>query len=368
MKLGWFGRFMLGLNVLFIVLLALSHLSVHVSPAKIWLLPFFGLLYPYLVMANIFFIAWWLVKMKWLFILSLIILLSGWDHFGRTFRLAAPNAPAEEIQSHKLLSFNVKNLSNENVVLLNKDIRNQVIDYLRDADPDLMCLQEFLVIHPDPLSFVDSCSRLFKMPYHAYARYNEQSKRQVDAIIIFSRLPIINFDRIPFDEAHNLGVYADLLMDNDTVRLMNVHLESVRLKHEDYRFISEFDFQFEEKQGLKDGVRQIFRKLRLAYAKRAFQVERLSEMIRTSPYPVILCGDFNDIPTSYAYQQLTRELVDGFRESGRGFGNTYAGVLPSFRIDYILYDKMFTSYAFRRDLIELSDHHPISCLISKRIH
>jgi endonuclease/exonuclease/phosphatase family metal-dependent hydrolase len=161
-------------------------------------------------------------------------------------------------------------------------------------------------------------------------------------------------------------MWADLDMGSDTVRVFNVHLESLRFKHEDYSFISEFDLQFEKDEKVQEGYLRIFGKLKTAFTKRAGQVDNLAGLVKWSPHPVILCGDFNDTPNSYTYQQLTSGLSDAFVASGSGFGNTYIGNLPSFRIDYILHDDHFISANYQRKQIRLSDHYPLSCQIEIR--
>jgi endonuclease/exonuclease/phosphatase family metal-dependent hydrolase len=83
-------------------------------------------------------------------------------------------------------------------------------------------------------------------------------------------------------------------------------------------------------------------------------------MIEQSPYPVIICGDFNDTPSSYTYHQLSEGLIDAFKESGNGIGHTYGGALPSFRIDYILHDERFKSTRFNTIRSKFSDHYPIT--------
>jgi endonuclease/exonuclease/phosphatase family metal-dependent hydrolase len=93
-------------------------------------------------------------------------------------------------------------------------------------------------------------------------------------------------------------------------------------------------------------------------------VDILSAHIRQSPYPTIVCGDFNDTPVSYTYHKMRGKLVDAFIESGSGIGNTYLGNFPSFRIDYIFHSKSFRSCCFRTDRINMSDHYPVMCTLS----
>lgn len=97
---------------------------------------------------------------------------------------------------------------------------------------------------------------------------------------------------------------------------------------------------------------------------RAFQARKVADHIKKSPYPVIVCGDFNDTPVSYAYRKVKGELKDAFVEAGWGISNSYNGELPSFRIDYILHDKKFKAVNYSRDRVVYSDHFPVRCRLS----
>ena len=110
----------------------------------------------------------------------------------------------------------------------------------------------------------------------------------------------------------------------------------------------------------------IYSKLKKAFIIRANQVDVLKDYITRSPYPVIVCGDFNDTPGSYTYHQMTIGLHDSFCRAGSGFlGSTYAGNFPSFRIDYILYDDAFTANSYSRSDFDLSDHYPVQVFLTK---
>lgn len=364
--LGIFNSIILVVNILFLIALSLSYLSVHVSPEKSWILPFFGLLYPFFIIINLFFVIYWILRLRWLFLVPAIFILAGWNHIERMVQFHSPGSVPAGAISFKIITYNVKNLSNDNVNLIQPQIRSRILDFLDKEDADILCMQEFAFMHPDPEAFIDSLSHRLEMPYHAYIQYLEIHRKRIDAIFTFSKYPILKSGSVKKDDEHNYALFTDLLIDDDTVRLFNVHLESVRLRHEDYSFISELDLQFEENEDIKGGSRRIFEKLKTAFARRASQVDNLSSCIVQSLYPVILCGDFNDTPNSYAYQQLTANLTDAFMESGKGFGNTYIGKLPSYRIDYILHDGHFTSWNYSRKLIKLSDHYPVTCIMEKK--
>ncbi len=362
-KLGIVTVIILALNVLAVVFLLFSYLSVHISPDKNWLLPFFGLAYPYLLLINVAFVVLWSIRRKWLFLFSLLAILAGWNHIGRTYRISGASDYLPGVEYFKVTSYNVKNLSNDNVDLLDHRIRNNIIDYLDRTGSDIICLQEMMVIHKDPDAFIDSLSNVFGLPYHSYAPYSEEQKRFIDVIFTFSRYPVLRTGALESDSRHNFAIYSDIVKGKDTFRLINVHLESIRLKHEDYSFISGLDLQFEKDEKIRENSLRIFRKLKTAFQKRSIQADRLDVFIKNSPYPVVLCGDFNDTPNSYVYHLLSKGLTDAFIESGRGFANSYIGKVPSFRIDFIFHDDRFISTEFRRDLVRYSDHYPVSCYI-----
>jgi endonuclease/exonuclease/phosphatase family metal-dependent hydrolase len=115
-----------------------------------------------------------------------------------------------------------------------------------------------------------------------------------------------------------------------------------------------------------DNYKNIYRKLANAYRIRAQQARLIALEIGKSPYPVIVCGDFNDTPTSFAYHRIAKNLEDSFIKSGKGTGNTYNNtLLPPIRIDYILHSKIFQSSAFSVLNAPYSDHFPIMATVGR---
>ena len=173
-----------------------------------------------------------------------------------------------------------------------------------------------------------------------------------------TRYPIVNMGEIRFDESRNMTIYTDVIINNDTVRIFNVHLQSYQIDPNKYSIIDSLGVN--QQQDLKE-VREMSYKFKKAFQMRAGQVREIKKYIDESPFDVIVCGDFNDTPVSFAYQKIKGDLTDAFVNSGKGLGRTYIGKLPSFRIDNIFHDKNFESYNFQTYDFRLSDHLPISC-------
>jgi endonuclease/exonuclease/phosphatase family metal-dependent hydrolase len=122
----------------------------------------------------------------------------------------------------------------------------------------------------------------------------------------------------------------------------------------------------EKEEQVKEKSKRIMRMMKNAFQKRAVQADLVADHIKTSPYPVILCTDLNDTPISYAYHRLKKNLNDAFTESGSGFGHTYTGFYPSFRIDYILISESLQAANFASIPSDNSDHYPVRCFIKMK--
>ncbi len=359
------SRIILYGNILFVFLLLLTYLSSRISPEQNWLIPFFGLAYPYLLIINILFSFYWLLRFRYFFIISLIGIGIGWNFIGRYIQFNKGDFPPESSSYFRITSYNVKNLSNSNLKLDDPEIRNKIKSFLQADGADILCMQEFMVRGNNPEDSIRKLGQVLSRPYYSFAQYFEKNKNRIDAIITYSRYPILKSFNIKKDNSHSYAIITDLLIEGDTIRLFNIHLESIRFQHEDYDFMNELEQKIREEGKLRQGSKAIFSKLRIAFGKRADQVRNLRRLLDNSPYPVILCGDFNDTPSSYAYEMLSEGLTDSFMESGKGTGNTYAGVLPSYRIDFILHNDLFKSYRYTTGHIALSDHYPVSCFFAR---
>ncbi|RLD38303.1 MAG: endonuclease, partial [Bacteroidetes bacterium] len=149
----------------------------------------------------------------------------------------------------------------------------------------------------------------------------------------------------------------DIAYKKDTIRLFNIHLESNHFNPNEYEIFSSTEIGLNEETGGRLAI--LFDKLARYSKIRNIQVNHISKLIKKSPYPILICGDFNDTPASYSYHKLTKNMKDAFVEKGKGYGNTYNGELPPMRIDYILSDTLFQVHQFEIGKIDKSDHYPI---------
>ncbi len=363
-RISFFSGLLLLLNGIVVILLLLAYAAFHISPAAVPYLAFTGLAYPYILLANLIFILFWIIRRIKFAIIPLIIVLLGWNHMGRLFQWSGKEAIQDE--GIKVISYNIQNFIKYNTSSTKylKDFANQdrITNWLAEQSADIVCLQEMLYDRDNYEQFAAQLGKLIHCPNNYHENYYQTSRNKLDAIAIFTRFPVIDTGHLVYDDK-SIGIYTDLVIGEDTVRLYNLHLASIHFRQEDYDFISELSTQ-QEQDKIKTGSRQIIEKMNLAFEKRALQAKVIEMEIEQSPYPVILCGDFNDTPNSFTYNRLTQNLKDAFVESGHGLGTTYAGEnFPDFRIDYILHDAHFKSAGFERSKIELSDHYPVSCVL-----
>jgi endonuclease/exonuclease/phosphatase family metal-dependent hydrolase len=282
-----------------------------------------------------------------------------WNNLGKfiQFNLIKSKLPSDTV-SLKLLSYNVRLFDYYNW-LNTKSAHEDILTFIQKEKADLICLQEFFTIENSALS-EDSLKRLLHLnPYiHIYYTNVAANGRSL-GIATYSSYPIINKGVIGFKDTRNASIYSDIRIDDDTIRIYNCHLQSTQLQKENYHLFDSIIFNYSSRRLTE--IKDISHRLKDAYIKRARQVEFLSNHIKNSPYPCMVCGDFNDTPVSYTYQKLKGKLKDAYLESGKGIGNTYFGSFPSFRIDYILHSKSLTTLNFKTKKIKLSDHYPIIC-------
>lgn len=348
------------LNVIASISLMLSYLSAYISPADFSFFAFAGLLYPLFLVINIAFVFYWIYKRNWFLILPVIAIILGWSFLGSFFQINfnkksfAKNEQQINVLSYNVRVFNLWNWSSE------KNRANKIYHYILDQKADIVCLQEFYSSRLPGKNAIDSLLKKSTLK-HAHVSFQKSKKRTYHhGIATFSRYPIIKKGTVQLENYENFCIYTDLKILKDTIRVYNIHLESIHLVHGDYQAIDNIN-----NDTAVDVIRykNIAIKLKTAFIKRARQADLIAAHINKSPYPVIVCGDFNDPPFSYSYNRIARNLKDAFKESGIGISSTYIHKFSVHRIDYILHSPSLKSYNYKRDKVELSDHYPIQSVL-----
>lgn len=341
--------------------LLLSYLAAHVAPSTLGYLSLFALLYPITAGINVMLVFYWLIKKPVYALISTTVLLLGWGHHADFVQWNPGEVDTIHPRRMKVLTYNVRNFGLYHQKD-NKAVRNQMFALLDSVAADVVCFQEFF--HSDKRYFFttrDSLVTFLPSKYYHERYTHAMNGKNYFGVAIFSKYPIINKGYVPFEnDPNNFCIYTDIKAEGDTIRVYNAHLQSIRFKQEDYAFVD----QNKNKEELDQGSFRIARRLKVALSKRQKQVEKVAASIKDSPYPVILCGDFNDPPVSYTYEMLTDLLNDSFLESGRGIGNTYNGLFPSFRIDYILHSDKMDAVRYRCLDVQYSDHRPVEVTLA----
>jgi endonuclease/exonuclease/phosphatase family metal-dependent hydrolase len=360
-KRSFWGALILWVNFIAIAGLLFSYLAPYISPRVFWPLAFFGISYPVWLGVNLGFVIYWLIRWKMKFLYSLTAILFGLHMLNGFVQFNLKKAPLTSKHPLKIMSFNTKLFDLYNWSH-NLETRSKIFDLLKSESADIVCMQEFYNSDKGHFRNLDTLVKFQKAKY-SHVEY-QVTLRGTDhwGMATFSSYPIVNRGHIDFNTfGNNSCMYTDIQIDSDTIRVYNVHLQSMHFSHDDYKFM-------EALMDIKDvteleGSRSIVRRLKWAFKRRAGQTDIIREHIRTCRYPVIICGDFNDTPASYTYHTLSQGLQDAFVETGNGFGRTYYGKFPSFRIDYILHSKHIKAWDFRTIITDLSDHYPITCTI-----
>ncbi len=355
------GKIILYSNILLALCLILSYTAPIINPARILLPAFFGLAYPYLLIFNLVFLIYWIVRMRKELLISLVVILLGWYHLTNFVPLRFQKSPEPREDSSsppiKILSYNVRTFDKYNWTQ-NSQSKEGIFETIRNADPAIVCIQEFYTSNTSGKRERDIRNQLKDYPYYSIYYSLKSGASTGFGIATFSKYPIVKTSRIPFDNTINQAVYTDIKINDDTVRMFNIHLQSIQFGQRNYAFLDSLSLKYTNKQ--LEEVKDIGSRLKQAFVMRAEQSKIIHNYIEGSKFPVIVAGDFNDTPASYAYKRIRKGLKDAFRTSGKGLGNTYAGELPSLRIDYIFYSDELESTEFERIKSKFSDHFPIT--------
>lgn len=355
--LSWLSAFLFWTTC---VLVSLCYLSVFINPLHSVYIAFFGLAYPLIALLLIVGLLFTLLQRRWkrLGILVLLMLI-GYPLHTRYFSLGSQSKPVKGEKTISVMTYNVRLFDFYNWVSGKKHVvGDSIISFLKEKNPDIVCFQEFYYEETKRFPTKDTLVKILNAKHFQgkFTFVDVFHINQYFGVATLSRYPIVKQGFVPIHSAvSNFCIYSDVEIEHKIIRVYNVHVGSFRFEKEEYAV-------FDEKNTLSDSLlnkSNLLRKLITGYKSRSEELALVVEHVKKSPYPVILCGDINDTPISYAYQQLSDVLNDAFTESGFGLGHTYSGKLPSNRIDYIFHSAEFTSHTFHVQEKVWSDHRAI---------
>jgi vancomycin resistance protein VanJ len=336
-KLKGIDKIVFLFNSFIAVILLLSYLLPYASPKSFASISVLSLIVPLFIILNVLFIVYWLLKVKKQLLLSLLVLLLGFNHVTSLYKFTSSrNIDTENnlsIMNYNVRLFNLYNWISE------EHIETQIVDLIQKEQPDIISFQEY-----QPQENVD-------LSFYKY-KYEKLSGTRVQyGQAIFSKYPIIASGSIAFPNTANNAIYADVVKNKDTIRIYNVHLQSLRIDT--------------DVENLKtEDSERLFKRISETFKKQQLQTELFVKHKDKSPYKMIICGDFNNTAFSYIYKEIKGDLVDTFQEAGNGFGRTFNFKYFPIRIDFILADKAFKINGFKTLEDKLSDHYPILAKVS----
>ncbi|MBQ7856280.1 MAG: endonuclease/exonuclease/phosphatase family protein [Alistipes sp.] len=313
----------------------------HVEPERMGWLSLVALGAPIIYIFDLIVALWWVVRGRWYNVaIASVAVVIGLFSVGRYYRIDPTRNPSSFVERRfvKAISYNVANGKAEGIV-----------DYVKRVNPDIIALQEFLIdVNEEWLKLGDS--------------YRSTISGATDfSCEIITRHRILRHGEIDSISRYTAN-WADLFIkrSEDTVRVINLHLQSTSLRSADTQFIEEHEYLVDTAS--RSRISSIATRLCDNNVKRAEQARRIKRFIDSSPYPVIVCGDFNDVPLSYTYNNIAEGLNDTFRERGVGYAHTFNGFFNLMRIDYMLVsDRVEVVTCDVDDTVHYSDHYPVIC-------
>lgn len=314
-------------------MLLLSYVLPYVFPKKFPLISVLSLTVPVFIMVNAVFMLYWLLQLKRQFLLSFLILLVGYKYVGAMYRLSGVSESSEE-GAIKLMTYNVR-IFNAYNWLESEDVPEKIIELVNKESPDVLCVQEFH--HKQE----DAFNRNY--PYQ-FIKYTTTKNKTGQAI--FSRYPIVERGSLEFPKTGNNAVFVDIVKERDTVRIYNLHLESLHMVPAKEHIIVE-------------NPEMLYKRMGKAFALQHDQVEIFDAHRKACKYKIVVAGDFNNTPYSYVYKRIKGGMNDTFIEKGNGFGRSYDFDYFPLRIDFILTDPDIKILAHKNYKEKLSDHYPV---------
>src|SRR5574344_549493 len=332
--------------------MALSYIAVYVNPSKFAIPLFFGLYFIPILVINLilFFIALiWKSKSAWI---PIVVLLPALLYAESFFKIDNDSDVQREGIKLKIETYNTGMFSSSRQAHNRTFVLKMIERQVARNNPDILCLQEAFLENKEQVKEIFP-----EFKYRVYHLYPVKNGHYFGNIIL-SKFKINDGVRISFRHSTNLALYADIEHYGRTLRIYDNHLESYNISFTSLVQRRGSERRNDQEEFTSDLI-NVHAKVKGTVIRRSNQVNIIAGHIKRSPYPAIICGDFNDTPMSYAYHMLSKDRKDSFRESGKGFAATFSYLWPLLRIDYVLFPADFESISHTTIKSSMSDHFPV---------
>ena len=291
-----------------------------------------NLFIPVVVLVNLFLFCYWLMKMKWPFLLFMLAFLIGYGEWNLLYQFPK-NTVRKSSSTFSVMSYNVR-LFNKYRWIDSSTIPTSIEDLILEKDPDVLCLQEY------------SRSEAPRLDAYDYKYIQPSREMGKSPLAIYSKFPILDQGYIDFEASTNSGAFVDVSFRNKRLRVYNLHLESFRINAEDSLFSNP------NSEALQLKFDEVFR-------KQLTQIDQFNAAESVNDFPSIVCTDLNNTQFSKAYKALSEDRNDAFAIAGKGLGETFYFSSFPLRIDFIFTHKDFKINTFEVIKENFSDHYPI---------
>jgi endonuclease/exonuclease/phosphatase family metal-dependent hydrolase len=339
------GKFIYWINCIVAVFLVFSFVLPYVPPESYPIISLLSLIVSPLILLNIIFFLFWLLRGKAKMLLSAVVLVIAYFFFNPFVQFSSKGDTGAFGSTLKVMSYNVR-LFNAYQESSKVNVGETISEIIGETSPDVVCVQEYY--RDEKIDFSSYPHRYM----HFRSTKNKKGVLKDNDLghAILSKYPIAGSGAFDFKDTYNNTIYADIVKGEDTLRVYNLHLESMRVAPK-VAYLQETD------------TKKLLGRMSSSFRKQQVQIEEILAHKENSPYPVLLSGDFNNTPFSYVYRKVTRGMKDAYLERGSGLGTTYLFDWYPMRIDYILASKTFEVLKFETVRESFSDHYPIMATV-----
>ena len=326
---NFWNKILVFINTIVAMLLLLSYLLPFISPKASPIFAIISLAVPVLFLSNVFFLIYWIIKIKKYLIISFLTIVLGVGYISSIYKFSEKNIFLKDdltVMSYNVRLFNHYNWTTDNA------IAEKISTLITEKKPDVITIQEYFKAENLQISY-------------PYQFIKTKSKDNKFGLAIFSKYKIINSGSLDLENSANNIIFADIIKEKDTIRIYNIHLESLKMNTAKENFGEQ-------------NSDKLLQRMKASFKKQAKQVELFLEHDKKWNGKRILCGDFNNTAFSWVYKQLSENKQDAFKIAGKGLGKTFNYLYP-LRIDFILVDLNFEVNSFKTFAVPYSDHFPI---------